>query len=321
MTLSLRERLKVRADAFQTLRNYFISQNVLEVDTPILSRGTVPDVHLRSVKAQLTLPGDPEEQMFFLHTSPEYAMKRLLSEGSGDIFYLGKVFRDGDYSPRHEPEFTMLEWYRVHFQLQDMMDETLSLAQQLLGPVSTEKLTYEAAFSRYASLNNVHSQSAEACRECLYAHGVPKVYGVDQDDKPLWEQLIMTEVIEPQLGKEGLVCIYHYPAREAALAKISSQQPEVAERFEMFGFGMELANGYEELQTYEEYLSRFEAELKKREGLQLPKVPLDVPLLAALKKASLPPCSGVALGVDRLIALAQKQTEIQKVIPFSIQDM
>lgn len=312
------EQLKKRSQWLKDLRAFFYARSVMEVDTPLLSNAATPDLHLHSLKTWVQIPGIKEKQPFFLHTSPEYPMKRLLCAGSGDIFYLGKVFRDGDLSPRHQVEFTLLEWYRLGFDLKEMMTETSALIQLVIGPRSTEMLSYEQAFRQYAGIQNIHIATAEACRQCLERHQVPEIVGVDAEDKALWEQLVLTEVIEPKLGQKAVTCLYHYPAREAALAQISKENPQVALRFEVFVEGMELANGYQELQASELYRSRFEESLSKRMEEGLESVPLDTNLLDALQKSGLPACSGVALGVDRLFALALGCENIESVMPFGL---
>ncbi len=314
------DHLKKRSQALKTLRAFFYARSVMEVDTPILSSAATPDLHLRSLSTQVQVPGEADPRIFYLHTSPEYPMKRLLCAGSGDIFYLGKVFRDGDVSRRHQVEFTLLEWYRLGFDLRAMMDETVKVVQSLLGDRPVEMISYEEAFESYAGLEAIHDTDAKSCQACLKAHQVPEIVGVDADDKPLWEQLVLTEVIEPQLGREKITCLYHYPSREAALAQIHPQDERLALRFEVFIDGMELANGYQELADASEYRRRFEADLAQRSENGLPNVPVDEALLSALAVDGLPACSGVALGVDRLLMLAFQAEDIRGVLPFSIEE-
>lgn len=314
------DHLKKRSQALKTLRAFFYARSVMEVDTPILSSAATPDLHLRSLSTQVQVPGEADPRTFYLHTSPEYPMKRLLCAGSGDIFYLGKVFRDGDVSRRHQVEFTLLEWYRLGFDLRAMMDETVKVVQSLLGDRPVEMISYEEAFESYAGLEAIHDTDAKSCQACLAEHRVPEVVGVDADDKPLWEQLVLTEVIEPQLGRGKVTCLYHYPSREAALAQLHPQDERLALRFEVFVDGMELANGYQELADADEYRRRFEADLAQRSENGLPNVPMDEALLSALAVDGLPACSGVALGVDRLLMLAFQADDIRGVLPFSIEE-
>ncbi|WP_238843413.1 EF-P lysine aminoacylase EpmA [Thiomicrorhabdus xiamenensis] len=314
-----RLQLEKRSQFLQRLRAFFYQRQVLEVDTPMLSQGATPDVHLRSLSSWLQVPGERERQEYFWHTSPEYPMKRLLCEGSGDIFYLGKVFRDGDLSPRHQIEFTMLEWYRVGFSLQELIDEVMELLNQLLPELrEVQQLSYRQAFAEFAGVEDIFHASAEQCRACLQRHKVPEIVGVDENDKTLWEQLILTEVIEPQLGQGVITVLKDFPARDAALALIDPQNPEVAERFEVFVDAMELANGYHELADAGLYRQRFEESLAQRAQLGLPQVPLDQKLLQTLTEKPLPDCCGVALGVDRLLMLQQGERQIEAVIPFGV---
>lgn len=327
--------LKKRSEMLKHCRAFFYARDVYEVDTPILSLSATPDVHLQSLKVNANLPGLVKNTPYYCHTSPEYAMKRLLSAGSGDIFYLGKVFRDQDLSSRHQPEFTMLEWYRLGFSMQDLITETADLIQTLFTranlkqnePLEIERLSYQQAFETYAGLPNIHQASAADCQASLASHNLPEIVGVDPDDKALWEQLVFTEIIEPQLGWQGnlpenrakITCVYHYPARDAALSKISPTNPLVAERFEVFVMGMELANGYDELQEGDDYEMRFNESLQQRQALGYPCHPLDEDLLVALKDTPLPQCSGVALGFDRLLQRLFEKPDIQSVLPFAIQ--
>ncbi|WP_178863777.1 EF-P lysine aminoacylase EpmA [Thiomicrorhabdus cannonii] len=315
---SVFSRLQKRAQLLQTLRAFFYARGVMEVDTPILSAGTVPDVHLRALSTLVQVPGERDRQRFYLHTSPEYPMKRLLSLGSGDIFYLGKVFRDGDLSRRHQVEFTMLEWYRLGFSLFELMDEVAEIIGQILGDGRrVEKLSYREAFELHAGIGDIFNATAGECKAVLDARGI-EIVGVDDDDKPLWEQLVLTEVIEQQLGRHAITLLYHYPAREAALAQVPADNPLVAERFEAYVDGLELANGYRELADADAYRARFNEALATRQTLGLESVPLDEHLLQTLAATPLPDCSGVALGVDRLLMLQQGYTDIKDAMPFGL---
>lgn len=318
------EILQKRSQMLHHLRAFFYDSNAIEVDTPMLSKGATPDVHLRSLKSEVQIPGFAELQTYYWQTSPEYPMKRLLCEGVGDCFYLGKVFRDGDVSPRHQVEFTMLEWYRLGFSMQALVDEVVALICQVLNKSAfhveqIEQLTYRQAFAKYAQIDDIFSATALKCRQMLQTYQVPEIVGVAENDKVLWEQLVLTEIIEPQLGKEGISIITHFPARDAALAQISTEDALCAERFEIFVKGMELANGYHELANADEYRQRFVESLSVRQALDLPSVALDENLLQTLKQNKLPDCSGVALGVDRLFALQQGLQEIAQGMAFSIE--
>jgi lysyl-tRNA synthetase class 2 len=324
-SISKRSMLIKRSQLLQQLRAFFYARSVIEVDTPMLSAGGVPDVHLAALTTLVQVPGERDPQTFYLPTSPEYPMKRLLCEGSGDIFYLGKVFRDGDLSPRHQVEFMMLEWYRLGFSMFELMDEVTALINALLNqPLKIERISYQQAFAKYAGINDILTATAESCQACLKRHGVPEIVGVEADDKALWEQLVLTEVIEPQLGlKDGKIAmtiLFHFPASQASLAQISAENPLVAERFELFINGMELANGYHELADADLYRARFNDSLKERQQLGFTPVPLDENLLSTLKNQPLPDCSGVALGVDRLFALQQGFDDIAYGIAYGLKE-
>lgn len=316
-----RQQLAKRSRFLQELRAFFYAREVLEVDTPMLSQGATPDLHLRSLSSALQVPGQADKQTYYWHTSPEYPMKRLLCEGSGDIFYLGKVFRDGDLSPRHQIEFTMLEWYRLGFSLPQLIAEVCELVNAFLPqPRPLQSLSYQQAFVKFAGIEDIFQASAKDCMQCLQRHGVPEIVGVDPEDKTLWEQLILTEVIEPQLGQRVVTVLYDLPARDAALAQINLDNPQVAQRFEVFVDAMELANGYYELADAKIYRQRFEESLQQRQEAGLPSVPLDENLLQTLQNQSLPDCSGVALGVDRLLMLSLGVSDIAEVIAFTTQE-
>jgi len=310
-----REILVKRSNLLQQVRAFFYARSVIEVDTPILSQAATPDVHLHSLATQVQLPGHADSKNYYLHTSPEYPMKRLLCAGSGDIFYLGKVFRDGDVSPRHQIEFTILEWYRLGFSMHDLIDEVVELINSVLNsqrPI--ESLSYQQVFAKYADIENVFSATAEEYQACLIQNSIPEIVGVDKNDIELWKQLVLTEVIEPQLGQGTISVMYHYPAKDAALAQISAQDSRVAERFEVFVDGMELANGYHELADADLYQARFEESLQIRKELELTMVPIDSNLLESLRQQALPDCSGVALGFDRLLLLSEKAKDISQVV-------
>ncbi|NPA72147.1 MAG: EF-P lysine aminoacylase GenX [Gammaproteobacteria bacterium] len=318
-----------RSHLFQQVRAFFYARSVIEVDTPMLSKGAVPDVHLASLSTWVQVPGERDKQRFYLPTSPEYPMKRMLCEGSGDIFSLAKVFRDGDLSPRHQVEFIMLEWYRLGFSLFELMAEVTELLQLVLAddaqtPLRVESITYQGAFKHYAGIDDVFTAASQDYQACLNRHNVPEIVGLELSDRALWEQLVFTEVVEPKLGiSEGSMAItllYHYPASQSALAQISQENPLIAERFEVFVNGMELANGYHELADAEGYRQRFEASLTERVALKFETVPLDKALLSTLASKPLPDCSGVALGLDRLFALQQGFEDIEQGIAFGLAD-
>ncbi len=287
----------------------------MEVETPILSSAAITDPHLHSFTTCYAGPGHARGMPLYLHTSPEFPMKRLLATGSGPIYQICKVFRQGEAGARHNPEFTMLEWYRPGFDHHALMDEVAMLAGPLLGlDGKAEKLSYREAFIRYLQLDPLEA-GLEALRQCVASNGLN---GFEKEtDRDLLLGLLLSHRIEPALGKEQLCFLYDYPATQAALARLNPQDSRVAERFELYYRGIELANGFHELVDAGEQRRRFEAELEAREAQGLETVPIDERLLAALE-AGLPSSAGVALGIDRLVMLVVGAESLDQVMAFAI---
>jgi lysyl-tRNA synthetase class 2 len=305
----------------QGIRAFFSARGVLEVETPVLSGAATTDPALASFATRYTGPLFPQGQTLYLHTSPEFPMKRLLAAGSGSIYQIGKVFRDGEAGRRHNPEFTLLEWYRVGFDHHRLMDETGELLMDLLAPSLSlqppERLTYREAFQRYAGLDPF-AASADEFAQAARMHGInvsPEM--VSENNPDPWRDLLLTHVVEPKLGQGRLSFIYDYPASQAALARIQPGNPPVASRFELYLNGIELANGFHELADADEQRARFERQLHAREAGGLPAMPVDERLLAALAHG-LPDCAGIALGFDRLVMLASGAKSVQEVMAFPI---
>jgi lysyl-tRNA synthetase class 2 len=305
--------LVIRARLLQRIRAFFQAREVLEVETPLLSRAAVTDPHIQSFVVQGPQRGVPR----YLHTSPEFAMKRLLAAGSGSIYQVCKVFRQGEAGHQHNPEFSMLEWYRLGFDHHQLMAEVNDLVRELLEGyrplTATLQLSYRDAFQRYAGLDPLLASIAEL-QATVKQRGID-VTGLDENHKDPWLDLLMTHVVEPALPQDCPVFIYDYPASQAALARIRQSEPPVAERFELYLGGMELANGFHELTDAVEQHLRFEADLATRDATGLPRVPVDERFLAALE-SGLPPCAGVALGIDRLVMLAAGVESISGVLAF-----
>ncbi len=308
--------LRVRAQVLKKIREFFVARNVLEVETPLLCAATVTDPHLHSLTTQLHIPGDQQSQLLYLQTSPEFAMKRLLAAGSGAIYTLGKAFRDQEQGQQHNPEFTLLEWYQPDYDHQQLMTEVDELLQVVLATPTAQRMTYSDVFLYYCDIEP-HSASIEMLQTCATACGIEEIVGVDVNDRNTWLELIMSHVIEPQLGYEKPLFIYDYPVTQAALAKIREDNPPVAERFEVYVQGKELANGFHELTDPDEQQRRFVKDLAYRRQHGLPEVKHDNKLIAALQ-AGLPACAGVALGIDRLVMLACQTHVIDEVISFAI---
>jgi lysyl-tRNA synthetase class 2 len=311
--------LKLRARMLQRVRGFFAERDVLEVETPILSRAATTDPNLASLASRYTGPGYARGLALHLHTSPEFAMKRLLAAGSGPIFQLCKVFRDGEAGRLHNPEFTMLEWYRPGFDHHRLMDEVAALVACALAraPGAIEKLSYRDAFLRHAALDP-HTAPIDAFAAAARAHGTSVPTDMPRDDADPWRDLLLTHLIEPQLGRGRLTFLYDYPASQAALAHIRDEAVPVGERFELYMEGIEIANGFHELGDAGEQERRFRADLEHRRDRNLPPVPMDERLLAALADG-LPDCAGVALGFDRLVMLAAGARSIDEVLAFPLE--
>ena len=303
--------LRLRARLLASAREYFLSRGVLEVETPLVVSRTVSDPQIES----LQLAGDPR----YLHTSPEYAMKRLLAAGSGDIFQVCKVFRAGERSALHNPEFTMIEWYRAGMDLAGIMAETAGLAAQLLADGwphaggQVEYLDYQAAFRRELQVDPL-AAPIEALASLCVTHGLAKGSTAGASRDQLLDFLVATQ-IGPRLGRHCLTCLHHYPASQAALARLDADDPRTALRFELYAAGVELANGYVELADAGEQARRFAMDQQLRQARGQARIEADERLLAALR-AGLPHCAGVALGFDRVAMLAAGATRIDAVLAF-----
>jgi lysyl-tRNA synthetase class 2 len=335
-------------------RRFFAQREVLEVDTPIVVNAGVTDVHIHSACVQFAqAPGtEGSGPSFFLHTSPEYAMKRLLAAGSGDIFQICHVARALERGDQHNAEFTLIEWYRVGYSLAALMSEVGELVGTLLGgqdhasgepapgepargepalaePASgadavarpgalpVEQLSYRQAFLRNLQLDPFTAPMSELADAAARTVGYQPGRG-DQRSRDELLELLMGAYVGPRLGHDALTFVHAYPASQAALARLDPQDPRTALRFELYCRGMELANGFQELSCAVEQRTRFEQDNAERARLRLPTIVPDERLLAALEHG-LPECSGVALGFDRVLMLATGATSIDAVMPFPIE--
>lgn len=297
------------------IRRFFADRCVLEVETPCMSQATVTDIHLVPFETRFVGPGHSAGMNLYLMTSPEYHMKRLLAAGCGPVFQLCRSFRNEEMGRHHNPEFTMLEWYRPHYDMYRLINEVDDLLQQVLDCEPAESLSYQQAFQRYLDLDPL-SADKEALREAAGKLGMSNI-AEGEEDRDTLLQMLFTFGVETQIGKEKPAVIYHFPATQASLAQISSEDHRVAERFEVYFKGIELANGFHELTDAGEQRQRFEQDNRKRAARGLPEQPIDTWLLEALE-AGLPDCSGVALGVDRLVMLALDAESLADVIAFPV---
>lgn len=288
---------------FSKVRAFFAARNVLEVDCPALTQNAPIDEHI-DVMSVTTLSGAKR----YLHTSAEYGMKRLLAAGSGDIYQLSHVFREGELGSLHNPEFTMAEWYRINMTLDQLIEETLEFISLFLEKLPTQQQTYQALFKAHTGIDCTKTSKNELL-EYLKAHEVSLTS--DWDFDPLL-QLILSTFIEPTLGQNSLFVLTDFPASQAALARVKGK---TAARFEIYHQGIELANGYHELADAKQQRERFINSNEKRIKNGKAPLPIDDYLISALEKG-FPDCCGVAAGFDRLLMLMLKQKNVAAVLPF-----
>lgn len=288
---------------------------MLEVETPLLSHGTITDVYLDAFSTQFDFSQGGAPEWLYLQTSPEYAMKRLLCAESGPIYQICKAFRHEGEGRWHNPEFTMLEWYRPGFDHFDLMEEVDALLRSCINAPAATRQSYQMAFRQTLDIDPLSADRAELIA-AMDRHGIDiDAPGTLSTDSLL--QLLFSMVIEPTLGQDAPVFVYGFPASQAALARINAQDPRTADRFELYYQGAELANGFFELSDADEQRRRFEQDNAQRQASGLPLRPVDTNLLEALSHG-MPSCSGVALGVDRLLMLSLGASHIQDVLNFPV---
>ena len=312
--------LRKRSQLLAKIREFFDLRDFIHVETPLLSRDTVVDRYLEPVvvNANAVIAGGNNEAEFFLQTSPEFAMKRLLAAGATAIYQICKAFRKGESGRRHNPEFTMLEWYRVGDDLNGGMDLLAEFAQYLFNTANIERIAYREAFKIHASIDPFQCSIADL-RDVCHSNRIDIQSFQDDGDRDSWLNLVMSELVEPELGAACPEIVYHWPDSQSALAKVcvDANGHQVAERFELFYRGTELANGYNELQDSEELLRRNRKVNEQRRSDGVSELPVDSRMLEAMQ-SGLPMCSGVAMGVDRLMMLLLGVDSIEKTIPFPI---
>jgi lysyl-tRNA synthetase class 2 len=301
--------LRLRAELLAGLRTFFAARQILEVETPLLASSGITDP---AIEPFIVTDGDSVSAPRYLQTSPEYAMKRLLVAYGEPVYQIAKAFRDGEAGARHNPEFSLLEWYRPGFDHHQLMDEVAELLAQCLGPRPVSRISYRELF-----VSNLGVDPMSASADELSALVRSKLdAGSMQGDRDLWLDLLMSHVLEPVLAGEGACFVYDYPASQAALSRIVEHDGAwVGQRFELYVDGIELANGYCELRDVQEQRLRFEQDNERRVSCGKDPRPLDENLLAALQHG-LPYCSGVALGIDRLVMLAAGKSDIREVLAF-----
>lgn len=306
-----------RAELLRQVRQFFHTRGVIEVDTHLLSQFGVTDCHLNNLTTEFRHPLSSGNKTLYLQTSPEYAMKRILAAYHQDIYQLSHVVRDDEIGRFHNPEFTLLEWYRVGYDDVQLIGEVSELLTSLCDAPKAKILTYQQAFMDYLGVDPLAVDGVKKIKQCLLDKPALSEWMKKETDENTILQVAFSECVESQFPEEIPICITEFPRSQAALAKLDQDDPRVARRFEFYYRGMELANGYHELTDPVEQRFRFNKDNQWRKEQGLPPQPEDTRLLAALE-SGLPPCSGVALGFDRLLMLICKADSIARVLPFSI---
>lgn len=312
------ESLRQRASLLARLRDFFSQRDFLEVETPILSADTVVDRHLDPLS--VTLFDDPQTpdagRRMWLQTSPEFAMKRLLAAGAERIYQVTRAFRGAESGAHHNPEFTMVEWYRVGDSMEAGMALLGDLACELLHSDRASRISYGEAFRRFVKVDP-HVTTVSELASAAKSHAVAIPSDLPEDDRDEWLNLLLATLVEPNLGLERPEILYDYPASQAALAQVRNDEPPVAERFELYVRGIELANGYHELLDANVLRERNRKNNRLRQANGKSKLPEDSRLLAAMEHG-LPGCVGVALGFDRLVMIAAGASSLSEVMAFPI---
>ncbi|WAI18660.1 MAG: elongation factor P--(R)-beta-lysine ligase [Buchnera aphidicola (Acyrthosiphon caraganae)] len=312
--MSIKNLIK-RSKIISNIRLFFSQKNILEVETPILSRSTVTDVNLVSFETNYFSLNHIDKLKLWLITSPEYHMKRLLASKSGPIYQICHSFRNNELGQYHNPEFTMLEWYQPFYSMKEFIKEIDEFLKIILRCNKSDKISYQDLFIEFFNIDPLSTNLLEL-------HQLSKKLKLEhlthlENNLSKFIQLLFTLKIEPNLAKEKPLFVYHFPAEQASLAAINSKDPRISERFEIFFKGVEIGNGFYELTDANEQKKRFIKDNKERCSINLPERKIDSFFLDALSYG-LPPCSGVAIGLDRLIMLILNKKNINEVISFPI---
>lgn len=312
--------LRRRSQLLREICTFFEDRDFIHVETPLISQDTVVDRYIDPVRlSRSAVVGDGDgSETLFLQTSPEFAMKRLLASGATAIYQICKAFRKGEAGRRHNPEFTMLEWYRVGDDLDAGIQLLSEFAQEVVGGKSVERISYRNAFLTHALIDPFEATVEDMSRVCK-SHGVDTSSFADDIERDSWLNLIMSEIVEPNLGAEGCAIVDRWPASQSALAQVVTPEDghAYAERFELFFKGVELANGYHELLDPDELLRRNRNVNRQRASDGSERLPENSRLLDAMHNG-LPACSGVALGVDRLLMVLIGAKSVREVVAFPI---
>ena len=312
------EMLRLRAQVFDDIRRFFSARAVLEVETPLLSYSSGTDPQLDFFTTDYCSP--PLQHTLFLQTSPEFAMKRLLAAGSGSIYQICKAFRNGESGRFHNPEFTLLEWYRVGFTLPQLMDEIAELMAVLFNGhralKPTQRFSYQEIFKCYTGLNPLEFSYQDYCAYAL-ENQLSDAVSICGYDHALWLDFIFSHKVQPRLGENSVCMVHGYPVCQSSLARINEYNSQITDRVEVFLNGIELGNGYYELINAEEQSRRFDHEIAIRQQRKRSMTVKNKHLVAALE-AGLPECSGIAIGLDRLLMLLANSATINDVLNFPL---
>jgi len=311
---------KFRANILTDIRHFFQSKKVIEVETPSLSVGTITDPYLDAFCSKYNFFESSDfsvSQILYLQTSPEFHMKRLLASGYGSVYQICKAFRHEEFGRHHNPEFTILEWYRLGFDQHDLIDEVDELLSAILKSTKAEKISYQEVFLKFVNTDPLTASFTELYN-VIELHNKAEDWLLDSKDCDLLLQFIFSEIIEKQIGLTAPCFVYNFPVAQASLAKECPKDRRVAQRFECYFKGIELANGFNELTDANIQMARFEQDNQKRKLLGLPMKEIDKNFIDALM-LGLPQCAGVALGIDRLMMIALDKESIEQVISFTIE--
>lgn len=310
------QHLRKRAELLQYVRQFFSQRGVIEVDTPLLAQAGVTDVHLDNLTTRLSVGVHGKPQKRYLQTSPEYAMKRLLAQFQQSIYQLSHVLRDDEVGRYHNPEFTLLEWYRVGFDHHQLIDEISSLLSATVGAKQVVKQSYQSLFLQHLGADPLTKDGVTQVAIKLRERPDTSDWMATETNPDTILQVAFNLLIEPHLDPQTPTAVMDFPASQAALAQLDADDPRVAHRFEIYYQGIELANGYNELTDAEQQAKRFAEDNQQRRQMDKPAQLVDERLLAALNHG-LPQCAGVALGFDRLVMIATGVRHIAEILPFT----
>ncbi|MAH61609.1 MAG: elongation factor P lysine(34) lysyltransferase [Legionellales bacterium] len=301
------DHIKLRSKVYNQVRQFFSSKLILEVETPLLKQYTVTDPYIESLSVKL------HDEQWYLQTSPEFSMKSMIAAGIGDVFQICKAFRYDEFSTHHQPEFSMLEWYRCEMNYHDLMAEAVSLLKLLFGNLSVQYASYESIFLSILNINPFEATVPELATVAAN-HNITLDVDVSEFTISDWQNVLFSYLIEPKLKDSPCTVIYDFPIALSSMAKVNPENLEVAERFEIYLRGIECVNGYAEIERVDDYLKRCRVHNIQRKRMNLPSIQYDHDFTHALQKG-MPACSGVALGLDRVIMLLSHSKSIAEVIP------